>query len=56
MGLDGSLVQVSNGMNSPTREATVKATLQIPIQHFARTCSYIREQGAIDERFQVIEL
>ncbi|KAL3230582.1 Vacuolar protein sorting-associated protein 35 [Nakaseomyces bracarensis] len=60
IGQDGSFVDISNDGNLTGTHKRVdgnktKIALQIPIQHFKRTCEYISGQREVDERFQVIQ-
>lgn len=61
IGQDGTFVDISNEGNLLGTHKThldsnkAKIALQIPIQHFKRTCEYISGQREVDERFQVIQ-
>lgn len=62
IGLDGSYIDVptSNGgraaISSKLNSMYINEMIQIPIQHFNRTCEYIRNQREVDHRFKVITL
>lgn len=62
IGLDGSYIDVpsTNGgraiVTSKLNSMYINEMIQIPIQHFNRTCDYIRNQRDVDDRFKVINL
>lgn len=60
IGSDGSYVDVPtvNGgralVTSKLNSMYLNEMIQIPVQHFDRTCDYIRNQRDVDDRFKVI--
>lgn len=60
MATDGSIIRVSAVNEGPskiltnTKSIRINDMIQIPIEHYARTCDYIDNQRDIDERFKAI--
>lgn len=63
MGLDGSYIKLNNINNGSSATSNLKMKdikindmIQIPIQHFNRTCEYIYDQREIDNRFKAVTI
>ncbi|QLL31497.1 hypothetical protein HG536_0B03600 [Torulaspora globosa] len=62
IGLDGSYIDVPTGnggrasVTSKLNSIHLNEMIQIPVQHFNRTCEYIQNQRDVDDRFKVITL
>ncbi|QLG71437.1 hypothetical protein HG535_0B04790 [Zygotorulaspora mrakii] len=60
IGMDGSYINVSQksgpapSITSKLNSTFLNEMIQIPIQHFNRTCEYIYDQREVDDRFKVI--
>lgn len=63
MGLDGTYIKLGNSNNSSSahvdfkiKNMNINDMIQIPIEHFDRTCEYIINQRDIDNRFKMVEV
>lgn len=63
MGLDGTYIKLGNINNSSSahidfkiKDMNINDMIQIPIEHFDRTCEYIINQRDIDNRFKMVEV